>query len=492
MRKFTFAAFVAASLIIGSNSLYAQGVIRTIAGNATTTSTGDGDAGPALDAILSNPSGVAVDNLGNIYIADKNHYRVRRIEAATGIIMPFAGSGTFGYSGMGGPCASAELRLPDGLFIDAYNNLQISDWYNDIIFRVELGTTRISNHCGDGHQGDGGDGGQSDRAQLKIPAGSCADRAGKMYIADNGNNRIRMVVPPSGSLMVNTVYTIANGTGVRGYAGDGGPAIAAKFNSLGGVFIDPSVETDLYIADQGNHVIRKINLETGIITLVAGTPGTAGFTGDGGSALSATFNNPGNMYIDAYRHLYICDIYNNAIRMINLNTCIISTIAGNGTMGFSGDGGNPRSAQLANPNGVWVDNAGNVFISDGSNNRIREITYPVIEVGGPTATSGDPSTTAHGGTGGASVASLDIASATNANNATIFPNPSSGLFNLNVEPVQVGGRLEITNVIGVTVYTSNVSDQKSIIDLSNMASGIYTLTLRSPIGIYTQKLTVAK
>ena len=491
MRKFTFAAFVAASLIVGNSSLYAQGIIRTIAGNSTTGS-GIGDGGAALDAILSFPSGVAVDHAGNIYIADKNNYKVRKIDGATGIINTFAGTGTFGYAGMGGPCASANLRLPDGLFVDATNNLQISDWYNDIVFKVDLSSTRIVNYCGDGNQGDSGDGGESDFARLEIPAGSCADLVGNVYIADNGNNRIRMVAPAGGTLLVNTVYTIANGTGTHGYYGDGGPAIAASFNGIGGVFIDPSIQTDLYVADMGNHIIRKIDLETGIITLVAGIPGNAGYSGDNGSALTATFNNPGNMFIDASRNLYVCDVNNNVIRKINLNSGIVTTIAGNGTMGFSGDGGNPRYAQLAYPNGVWIDALGNIFISDGSNNRIREITYPVVTGIDPTATVADPAISAGGFSTNPSAGSLDINSATNANNAIIYPNPSEGVFNLNVAPVQVGGKIEITNVVGVTVYTTTVSDQKSQIDLTKMASGIYTLTLHSPMGIYTQKLTIAK
>lgn len=272
--------------------------------------------------------------------------------ASPGDIHTFAGTGIRGNSGNGGPAVAADLSNPYGVAVDASGNVYFSDGPNQVIKKVDP-SGKITKMAGSGG------GAAALQAGFKNPSGVCVDASGNLYIADSFNNRIRKVAP-SGA-----VSTVA-GTGQPGYAGDGGPAAAASLKRPYGVAVDAS--GNLFIADSYNNVVRRV-AANGIITTVAGT-GAAGYSGDGGPAARAQLNRPESLAVDASGTLYIADTFNSVVRKVGQDGTII-TVAGNGTKGFSGDGGPAASASLNMPTGVAVDAAGDLFISDFGNQRVR-------------------------------------------------------------------------------------------------------------------------
>jgi uncharacterized protein (TIGR03437 family) len=353
------------------------GVITTVAGNGNARFTGDG--GPANSAAIDFPSGVAVDASGIIYIADTYNNRIRVVSG--GSISTAAGNGAYLFAGDGGLAKNASINLPAGVAMDAAGTLYIADSLNNRIRKVSGGM--ITTVAGNGNPGFSGDGGPAINASLYYPQGVAVDSAGNLYIADSSNNRIRKV---SGG-----VITTVAGNGVEGFSGDGGsPASASLYGPLG-VAVDSS--NNLYIADAYNNRIRKI--AGGIITTVAGN-GNAGFSGDGGAATSASLSNPGGVAVDSIGNFYIADSSNNRIRKVSGGA--ITTVAGNGNAGFSGDGGAPVSASLYDPAGVGIDSAGNIYIADSLNNRIRMVA------GGIIATVAGNGEGAYSGDGGAAAA----------------------------------------------------------------------------------------
>jgi len=335
------------------------GIIMTTAGGMTV-----GDGGPATHAVLNFPYSVAVDAAGNLFIADAANNRIRRVAASTGIITTFAGTGGTGFFGDGGPATSAQLWNPTGVAVDAAGNLFIADASNDRIRRVAAGTGIITTVAGTGVAGFGGDGGAGTSAQLWNPTGVAVDAAGNLFIADAQNNRIRQVV--AGSRIITTVA----GTGDAGFGGDDGPATSAQLWVPSGVAVDAA--GNLFIADAANNRIRRVAGGTGIITTVAGT-GDVDFGGDGGPATSAQLWIPTGVTVDAAGNLFIADAANNRIRQVAAGSGIITTVAGSGSDSID-DGSPATSAQLQTPTGVAVDAAGNLFIADADDNRIRQVT----------------------------------------------------------------------------------------------------------------------
>jgi subtilase family serine protease len=324
--------------------------ISTVAGNGTSGSSGDG--GPASSAELGYPSGVAVDGAGNLFIADTFNARIRKVTPA-GAISTVAGNGTRGFTGDGGPATSAELRLPGGVAVDSVGDLFIADETNNRIRKVTAAGA-ISTVAGNGTPGFSGDGGPATSAELFEPGGLAVDSGGNLFIADSMNNRIRKVTPAG------TISTVA-GNGVEGFGGDGQPAIVAELNQPNGVAIDSA--GNLFIADLANNRIRKVT-PAGTISTVAGN-GTPGFSGDGGPATSAELFSPWDVAVDGAGNLFIADAFNDCIRKVTPGGTI-GTVAGNGTPGFSGDGGLSTLAELRMPEAVAVDGAGNLFIADTS------------------------------------------------------------------------------------------------------------------------------
>jgi hypothetical protein len=333
-------------------------IITTVAGDGIAGYSGDG--GPATSAELNVPYGVLADGSGNFYIADYSNPVVRKVNAA-GTITTIAGNGTAGYSGDGGPATSAELSLPTSLALDSSGNLYIGDTGNNTVREVTPAGT-ISTVAGNGTAGYSGDGGPATSAELNGPYGVALDANGNLYISEYYNERVRKVTPAG------TITTIA-GTGTAGFSGDGGPASSAMLSGPIDVALD--LAGNLYIAEQVNDRIRMIN-PSGIITTVVGNGGQ-GFSGDGGPATSAMLNRPQGVRVDANGVLYIADTYNNRIRTVG-QFGTITTVAGNGAGGFGGDGGPAIDAELNTPSNVSLDAAGNYYIADIYNNRIRKVT----------------------------------------------------------------------------------------------------------------------
>jgi uncharacterized protein (TIGR03437 family) len=398
----------------------ADNAIRKVDANGNiTTFAGDsyaffgGDAGPANQAQLYLPSGVAVDSSGNVYIADSGNAAIRKVTTDGNIntIVGDTSNGNppIGYAGDGGPAYKASLRQPTEVMVDSSGNLYIADTGNSAIRKVDT-KNNISTIAGTGTPGAATDGSDATKATLNFPSGVAVDSSGNVYIADSLNLRIRKVASGGG------ISTVA-GNGVYSYSGDGGPATAAQLNSPEAVAADSS--GNLYIADTGNNVVRKV--VNGTITNFAGnasagsgsgqlngpqglavdssgnvyisdtqnnrvlkaTPagaistyagnGAAGFGGDGGAAGSAQLNSPLALAVDSGGNLYIADFGNSRIRKVTPGGAI-STVAGNGAAGYSGDGLAAANAQINLPQGVAVDAAGDIFIADSGNGVVRMVT----------------------------------------------------------------------------------------------------------------------
>lgn len=356
-----------------------SGVITTVAGNGSPGLSGD--TGPATSAQLHLPSGVAVDSSGNLYIADTANYVVRKV-TADGIITSFAGNTLTGYAGDGVPAYDAVFSSIEDVAVDANGNVYIADTGNGAIRKVDS-TATITTVAGTGVSAYSGDGGQATKAQLYSPYSVALDSSGNMYIAEYADSRIRKVTSQG------TISTIA-GTGAAGYGGDNGPAASAQLNSPEGVAVDAA--GNVYIADVWNNRIRKIS-SSGTISTVAGN-GLISYSGDGFAAIHAQLNAPEGVAVDAAGMVYISDTANNRVRAISPGG-VINTIAGNGTAGSSGDGGPAASAQLNQPLGLALDAAGNLYIADFGNSRVRKVSP-----GGAISTVAGTNSSGYAGDGG--------------------------------------------------------------------------------------------
>jgi hypothetical protein len=355
-------AVVAALLFVGVKSgAQTPGTIATIAGNGTSGYTGDG--GLATSAEIGSSYGIAVDSSGNLYIADIIHSVIRKVTASTGDISTIAGNGTQGFSGDGGSATSAELDEPLGIAVDSSGNLYIADSNNNRIRKVNTSGT-ISTVAGNGTEGFSGDGGLATSAELNEPYAVGVDSSGNLYISDGFNHRIRKV---NTSGYISTVA----GNGTYGYSGDGGPATSAEISVPSGLAFDSS--NNVYLADNGNYVVRKITVSTGYITTVVGN-GTRGFSGDGGPATSAELTQIGGVALDSSNNIFVVDIDNYRIREVSASSGDINTVAGDGTDGFSGDGGPATSAEIGFiPNDGVKVHGGHIYILDDYNSRVREV-----------------------------------------------------------------------------------------------------------------------
>ena len=348
-------------------------IIDTVAGGGSSI----GDGGAAVATQLNEPRGVALDDAGNLYIADTENQRIRKVDSA-GVISTVAGDGTRGFGGDGGAATAAQLNSPYGVALDDAGNLYIADTENQRIRKVDSAGV-ISTVAGGGSSV--GDGDAATAAQLSHPRGVALDDAGNLYIADSLNDRIRKVNAAG------VISTVA-GDGTSGFSGDGGVAAAAQLNFPQGVALDGA--GNLYIADRDNGRIRKVD-SAGVISTVAGGGSSVG---DGSAATAAQLYSLYGVALDGAGNLYISNMGNHRIRKVD-SAEVISTVAGDGTRGFGGDGGAATAAQLNSPRGVAMDGAGNLYIADTGNDRIRRLTPipkgpPLISSGGIVLATGTP------------------------------------------------------------------------------------------------------
>lgn len=321
-----------------------------------------GDGGPAANARINNPYGIARGPDGALYICDMDNHRIRKV-SPDGTISTVAGNGDRGYSGDGGPATAARLNEPYEIRFGPGGNIYFVEMKNHIVRRIDASTHRISTLAGTGQPGFGGDGGPAVQAPFRQPHSIQFDSAGDLYICDIGNHRIRKIDMKTG-----TVSTFA-GTGERAPTPDG-----AKFNQAplnGPRAIDFDRQGNLWLALREGNAVYRLDLRAGTIHHVAGT-GQKGFTGNGGPAATATLSGPKGLSVGADGNIYLADTESHTIRMIDTRRGSIELIAGTGQRG-DGPDSNPLECKLARPHGVFVDSNGAIFVGDSENHRVRVI-----------------------------------------------------------------------------------------------------------------------
>lgn len=440
MKTKSLISLIALSAFVNAQNIY------TFAGTGVAGFGGDG--GAATSAKLNKPYRVDIDAFGNIYISDGGNGSIRKV-TVSGVISTFAGTGVFGYSGDGGAATAAQMNFPAGIAFDALGNAYIADAGDNRVRKVS-GAGIISTFAGTGVAGFSGDGGAATLAKLDSPCGIAIDASGNVYIADRDNHRIRMV---NASGIISTFA----GTGTGGFNGDGGPPTTKQLYLPYGVDVDAS--GNVFVADYMNFRIRKINVG-GVVSTVAGT-GSPGYSGDGGAATSALLYLPTGVDVDATGNIYILGEDIHRIRMVN-NSGVITTIAGTGLPGFSGDGGLCSNAQLSNPYGVAVDASGNIYIADKDNDRVREICVSSCLV---------------------NIISLEE----DKNSISAFPNPTNGKINLLLNhKVET---LKLINALGQAVLQQeNITQEKLILDISEQPVGLYFLEIQQKNNIKRVKV----
>lgn len=373
--KRTLSALLCAALTVTTAISASAQLLTTHAGSGTAGYTPDVPPVAATTAQVNFPYSVAAGPGGDIYIADYENHRIRRVSATTGQITTIAGTGMGAYFAVddGGPATAARIKWPAGMAFDASGNLFFCDFGNNVVRRVS--TTGIITTVA-GTPGTlpaySGDGGAATAARLGNPLGVAIHPVtGNLLIADQLNHAIRSV---NASGVISTI--VGNGTIGVGAAGDGGAAVSARLNEPSDIAVDAA--GNIYIADNGNNRVRKINNSTGIISTVAGVvagtvPGSVyGYAGDGGPATTARVYYPKGIAVDGPGNIYIADWNNHVIRKVNTSGTIY-TLAGTGTAGYSGDGGLATLGQFKFPTDVTVRTDGDVFVADNENNRVRRI-----------------------------------------------------------------------------------------------------------------------
>ena len=443
--------FIAILVILFStvSRLVAQtGNITTIAGNHTAGYSGNGAAATA--ASLNDPFGVAADAAGNVYVADVVNHCIRKI-TPSGIITTIAGTGIQGFSGDGGPGTAAQLHGPCGVAVDASGNVYVADDFNNRIRKITPSGV-ISTFAGTGTPDYTGDGGQATAAAINNPNAVAVDASGNIYISDY----VRCVIRK-----VNTAGIISTvaGNGTVGYSGDGGPATAAQMNQAWGIAIDRSGA--IYFSDQYNYRIRKINT-AGIMTTIGGN-GTSGAIGENVPATTAEFFQPYGVAVDDAGNVYVCDNGNERVRKID-TTGIITTFAGNGIVGYSGDGGLPTAAELYAPSGVAINSSGNFYIADDGNNCIRKIAGTVTT-------------------------SVNKVTALNAG-IRVFPNPNYGIFTLELPMLKTNATIILLDLSGNIVEKIESKNLLTELNLKALPASTYLLKVVIGETCYIEKIIV--
>ncbi len=505
-----------------------SGIISTVAGNGQQGFSGDG--GPATAAELYHPQGVTADSSGNIYIADERNHRIRKVNTS-GIISTIAGNGAGSFSGDGGQATNAELYNPEGILVDAYGNIYIGDVDNERVRKVNTSGI-ITTVAGNGVQSYSGDGGPATDAELFFPTGMAMDPSGILYIADNGNYRIR-TVNTSG-----IISTFA-GNGVGSYSGDGGPATAAELFSPTGVVLDAS--GNIGIADFNDNHVRIIN-SSGIISTLAGN-GIASYSGDGGPATAAELNHPFSVAFDARGNTLIGDADNNRVRIVSGFSILASVNANikckgesSGIATVTANGGTLPYTYLWSPGGETSSTASGlsagtytVIVQDNNNftsSATVIITQPLTAmtiihdslpdngtcngVAAVTVTGGSPPYSYLWSPGsqttdtikqqcartycctitdslGCSMytcvtikSTLGIVNINNSSSINIYPEPNNGFYT--ITGLEQGQTIESYNYLGEKVQSTISHQQSANFDISNYSNGIYLVRILNKDG----------
>ena len=410
--------------------------ITTIAGTGSSGFSGDG--GIATSARLNLPFNLTFDKSDNIYIADTYNNSIRKIDSETGIISTIIGTAD--------KKLVSELKTPTGLTFDNYQNLYIADLANLRIRKVNLETGSRMTLVGQRSESEA----PNINASLGGPFNVVFDKIGNLYISVNGDSKVSKVDFSTGK-----ISTVA-GTGVAGFSGDGMEAKEAQLSNPTGLALDG--KGNLFISDSGNERIRKVDLTTGIISTVAGT-GVTGFSGDGIEATKTELSNPLGLAFNNEGDLFVVDRGNNRVRKINISTGIITTIAGTGEEGYSGDGDLARNAKLSNPTGLAFNNEGDLFVVDRGNNRIRKI-------------SGLSS----------NAEELELESS-----LLVYPNPSTDKIT-----IELKNNLELKNATLFDIRGKQVKVQMTdkTLNVSRLPRGIYVLRLETSKGAFEQKVVL--
>lgn len=355
----TLPRVAALALLVSSASAGPDWKISTFAGTGTLGYSGDG--GPATAALINDPYGIVRGPDGAMWFCEHNGHRIRRV-APDGTISTIAGGKERGYTGDGGPATAATLDLPHELRFDAAGNLFIADTGNNAVRRIDAKTGIITTVAGGktkrGYTGDGGPAGE---ATLRGPHSIQFDNKGTLYICDVGNHAIRTVDPKTG-----TIVTFA-GTGKPGPTPDGSPIVGTPLNNPRSLDVDR--EGNLWLVTREGNQVLKFDLKAGVIRHIAGT-GAAGFTGNGGPARLATLSGPKGIALDAAGNAWLADTESHTVRMIDAKTGNIELIAGTGAVGNGGEG-DPLACAMNRLHGVFVDTDGSVFIGDSEAHRVR-------------------------------------------------------------------------------------------------------------------------
>ena len=338
-----------------------KGIIRTVLGNGSEG--WDGDGGPAIVAACQTPYACEFDPQGNMVVCMGRHHRIRRMDAHTGMITLIAGTGEAGYAGDGGPANEALINQPYGLAIDGNGDMYFAQRFDPAVRKIDGLTGIITTVAGTGEFGYSGDGGPGDEAMLREPNDLHLDGRDGLLIADIQDQRVRRVDLATG------IITTFAGTGEKSRDGDGKQRTEASLMGPRAVSVDS--QGNVYVCEREGNGVRKISPD-GVLTTIAGADSVYGYTGDGGSALEATWGAPKAMRCDPNDNIIVVDSDNCAVRRIDARTGIVTTIAG-GHEGSGGDGGPATEAGLIHPHGCGIDADGDLFIADTHNHRIRVV-----------------------------------------------------------------------------------------------------------------------
>ncbi len=412
-------------------------IITTVAGGGSGGGVGDG--GPASSARIENPGGMVFSKTGELYIASGGSHRIRKIDTC-GIITTIAGNGTPGYTGDGAEATAALINYPIGIALDTVGNIYFSEFRNHIIRRIDHSTGIISTIGGNGAAGYSGDNGVATVAQLDCPQSICMDNSGSVFISEN--NHVIRKIDAAG------IITTIAGTHVAGYNGDGIPATAAKLNFPQDVTTDS--RGNVYVCDQGNSRVRKIN-PAGFISTIAGN-GAYTYIGDGIPATNAQFfpnfirfDSTGNLFIAGGQRCFKVDTFG-----------IFHTIVGNGTMSTTGDGGPATAATIDHAVGVALDRCANPYFSTIVTNTIHKITYDT-------------------GCKYCSTPTLGSAVVSSSSTMQIFPNPFREAFT--VTSPKVLNSVQLCNAMGQAIYNEQYFSTAATINTAGLPVGLYFVYL---------------